>query len=169
MFCSASSQAAKLFPRSCSSPSVTSAVQGTTQNLYQLTNNVTWVKGSHTIKGGVEFRHSIAPELFVQRSRGDYDYSKLDLFLRDISPDVAAERSLGNPTYYGNQSAFYWFLNDTWKATQHLTFNYGIRHEYTGVTNGEKLQRLNAAASVPGLLEFAVPRAPKDAFAPREQ
>src|SRR5438309_2175080 len=78
-----------------------------TQNTYQLTDNVNWVRGAHTVQFGFDGRKVIAPNHFVQRSRGDYQYSKLDLYLRDISPDLVAQRTVGNPTFYGDQWALY--------------------------------------------------------------
>ena len=39
------------------------APQGTTQNLYQGADNVTWVRGNHTLKFGTDFRKSISQPL----------------------------------------------------------------------------------------------------------
>jgi len=47
-----------------------------------------------------------------------------------------------------------------------LTLTLGLRHEYTTIPADERLQKLNIAASIPGL-SFAEPRAPKKNFAPR--
>src|SRR5262249_56305097 len=43
----------------------------------------------------------------------------------------------------------------------------GLRHEYTTIPFGERAQKLNIAASVPGLIDFSEPRAPKKNFMPR--
>jgi len=51
------------------------APQYSVQNLYQGTDNLTWIKGSHTMKFGFEYRKYISPQLFIQRSRGDYEWS----------------------------------------------------------------------------------------------
>src|SRR6185312_5660375 len=72
------------------------APQFTIQNLYQATDNVQVIRGNHTFKAGVEVHKYISPQSFTQRARGDYEYSTLDLFLRDLSPDVLGERSVGN-------------------------------------------------------------------------
>src|SRR5581483_3110390 len=137
------------------------------QNVYQAIANVTWNKGNHSFKFGTEFRKYISPQQFTQRSRGDYDYNSLDLFLRDLSPDGLGERSTGNSNYYGDQIGFYWFANDNWKIRRNLTLNLGVRYEYTTVPFTERLQTLNAIANVPGVLTFGEPHYPKDAFAPR--
>jgi len=137
------------------------------QNLYQATDNFTWTKSHHTLKFGVEGRKYISPQSFTQRSRGDYDYGTLDRFLRDVNPDALAERSSGNPIYYGDQTAIYWFANDDWRVRQNLTVNIGVRYEYTTIPFGERTQQLNQAASVPGLVDFSEPRAAKNNWGPR--
>ena len=137
------------------------------QNLYQAADNVTWTKSHHTFKFGIEGRKYISPQSFTQRSRGDYEYLTLDRFLRDVNPDVLAERSNGNPIYYGDQTALYWFANDDWRIRQNLTLNLGVRYEYTTIPFGERSQKLNQAASVPGLVDFSEPRAPKNNWGPR--
>ncbi len=141
--------------------------QFTFQNTYQLSENLTWTKGRHTFKFGIEGRKYISPQAFTQRSRGDYEYSTLDRFLRDVNPDVLAERSLGNPVYYGDQTALYWYANDTFRVKPNLTVNLGVRYEYTTIPVGERQQALNQAASVPGLVDFSEPRAPKNNWGPR--
>ena len=44
---------------------------------------MTWTKGAHTIKFGVEGRKLIAPQTFTQRVRGDYEYNNLLTYLQD--------------------------------------------------------------------------------------
>ena len=143
------------------------APQFTIQNLYQATDNVSWTKGKHTFKFGMEARKYISPQSFTQRARGDYDYNTTSLYLLDQNPDKLAERSLGNPVYYGDQIGIFWYASDSWKLRQNLTLNLGLRHEYTTIPFGERAQALNIAASVPGLIDFSAPRAPKTNFMPR--
>src|SRR6266481_1691041 len=143
------------------------APQFTIQNLYQATDNVTWTKGNHTFKFGTEARKYVSPQSFTQRARGDYDYNTTSLYLLDQNPDKLAERSLGNPVYYGDQIGIFWHGSDSWKMRRNLTVNIGLRHEYTTIPFGERAQKLNVAASVPGLIDFSEPRAPKTNFMPR--
>jgi hypothetical protein len=143
------------------------APQFTIQNTYQASESLSWTKGAHTLKFGVEGRKLIAPESFTQRSRGDYEYTTLQQYLDDLSPDYLAQRSVGASTYYGDQSALYWFVNDNWRVRPNLTFNLGVRYEYTTIPFGERSQVLNQSASAPGLITFDEPRAPKNDWAPR--
>ncbi len=143
------------------------APQFTIQNLYQLTDNVTWVKGKHSFKFGFDGWSSISPSSFTQRARGDYEWSYLSDYLYDTYPDGIAQRSLGNVTYYQNQQYLSGYGNDVWKITPNLTLNLGIRYEYLTIPLGEQAQPLNASASVPGVLVFNKPTTQKDNFMPR--
>ena len=143
------------------------APQGTIQNTYSAAEAITWTKSAHTLKFGFEGRKLIAPETFTQRSRGDYEYTQTLLFLEDKAPDVLAERSNGNPVFYGDQVALYWFANDNWRIRQNVTINLGLRYEYTTIPFGTRSQALNSAASVPGLINFAAPQPATNNWAPR--
>ena len=144
-----------------------SAPQYGFKNFYQAVDNVSWVKGNHTLKFGIDTAEYISPQQFTQRARGDYDYSTMDLWLQDIVPDVLAERSLGNANYYGNQYWIFGFANDIWKVRPNLSLNLGLRYEYLSTPQGWAKQALNTSANVPGLITFNAPSAPKTDFAPR--
>jgi hypothetical protein len=143
------------------------APQFTIQNLYQVTDNISWVKGKHTLKFGFDGRKYISPQGFTQRARGDYQWNGVDGFLHDLAPDNFGERSSGNHTYYGDQTALYGYGNDTWRITPTITINAGLRYEFTSVPVGERAQQLNIAASVPGLVNFNAPQPTYTSFAPR--
>jgi hypothetical protein len=143
------------------------APQFTIQNTYQLSDSISWTHNKHTLKVGIEGRKLISPQSFTQRARGDYEYNSLGQFLNDLSPDALAQRSVGQSTYYGDQSAIYWFVNDNWRIKQNLTLNFGLRYEYTTTPFGVRSQSLNSIASVPGVAVFDEPRAPKNDWGPR--
>ena len=143
------------------------APQFTIQNLYQVTDNIGWVKGKHTLKFGFDGRKYISPQGFTQRARGDYQWNAVDGFLHDLAPDAFGERSTGNHTYYGDQTALYFYGNDTWRLTPTITINAGLRYEFTSVPVGERAQQLNIGSSVPGLVNFNAPQPGYTNFAPR--
>jgi len=144
-----------------------SAPQYRIQNLYHLTDNVTWTKGNHSFKSGFDGWSAIAPSHFVQRARGDYEWSFLSDYLYDNNPDGVAQRSLGNSTFYQNQQLLAFYANDNWKIKPNLTLNVGVRYEYLTIPLSENTQNLNASASVPGLIAFNSPTAQKKNFMPR--
>ncbi|MEP7270216.1 MAG: carboxypeptidase regulatory-like domain-containing protein [Acidobacteriota bacterium] len=137
------------------------------ENNYQIVNNTTYLKGNHSLKFGVDFRNIISPQSFVQRERGDYQYSATDFYLRDLSPDLLGQRTVGSSPYYGNQQLFFPFIQDDWRIRPNVTLNLGLNYSYQSIPRGAKLQGLNSIASVPGLIEFKVPEAQKGNFAPK--
>jgi hypothetical protein len=143
------------------------APQFTYQNNYELTDNIELVKGNHNLKFGFDGWKMISPQSFTQRSRGDYEYSYLSDYLFDNYPDYLAQRSLGNVTYYGDRFFLSSFANDSWKIRPNLTVNLGLRYEFVTVPYSENLQDLNAASSVPGLVNFRSPRPQTHDFMPR--
>jgi len=136
-------------------------------NMYQGVDNLSWTRGSHSLKFGTELRRYIAPSAFTQRARGDYEYSSVATYLTDQTPNAAAQRGLGNVVYYGDQIASFSYIQDTWRARPNLTINLGARYEYTTIPQSERRQNVNALASVPGLIDFNTPQAQKNAIAPR--
>lgn len=153
----------------------TNSPQFNIQNLYQAVDNITWNRGNHSLKFGVEGRVYIAPQQFTQRKRGDYIYNSSQVFLEDLSPDNFGERSTGALTYYGNQKAIYWYANDSWRLSPHLNLDLGVRYEYTTTPGSEGRQALNSLSNTPSIivapigqpLIFSAPRMPKNNWAPR--
>lgn len=143
------------------------APQSTILNSYQFTDNLNWNKGRHTLKFGWEGRKYISSQFFTQRVRGDYEYSSLERYLLDLTPDLLAQRSIGASPYSGNAISNYAFVNDSFRVRPNLTLNLGLRYEYKGISSGDRNQALNAISSVPGLIDFRAPRPQKLNFAPR--
>ena len=144
----------------------------TIQSLYQLIDNVSWAKGRHNLKWGGEYRWSISPISFTQRIFGDYEWTYLSDYLNDFAPNPNvgdfAERSNGNPIYYGNRKSIYGFVNDIWRLTPNLAVNYGVRYEWNSEPlAATSLQPLNASSNVPELVTFGAPTTQKANFMPR--
>ena len=134
---------------------------------YQLYDSLTFVHGDHTFKFGGEFRNVISSANFLSRERGDYQYSNLDQFLRDRAPDLVNIRGTGSGSFTSNNYRLYGFAQDDWKVDSNLTINLGMRYEYQSLPRDAALQELNAISSVPGVIEFGVPKTDKNNIAPR--
>jgi Carboxypeptidase regulatory-like domain/TonB dependent receptor len=145
------------------------APQGYTQNIYQLSDAVTTIRGKHTFKFGVEGRKYIAPTTNLPRARGEWDYKDLSHFINDLVPNGlnGALRGAGSGTVADNYNSVYWFVQDDWKLTPRLTLNLGLRYEYNGVPRAEGDQALNAISNDPALgLIFRKPHSDKNNFGP---
>ncbi|MBS1808518.1 MAG: TonB-dependent receptor [Acidobacteria bacterium] len=135
---------------------------------YQLADALSWMKGKHTFKFGADLKRQIYTQRFLQFARGYYDYTSFDQLLLDQSPNSNSSfRSTGSDGFTGNQFKYGFFGQDDWKVTPNLTFNLGVRYEYSTLPRDLAVQELNAIASVPGVIEFRKPRTDKNNWAPR--
>jgi hypothetical protein len=145
--------------------------QGNIINTYQVLDNISYVRGKHTLKAGIEWRHWIAPGNFLPRSRGEWDYGDLSTLINDLVPDGnnGALRGAGSGFFAGNQNAIYGFAQDDWKVTPRLTLNLGLRYEWNGVPRDDGLQALNSISTLPGVYGFVFkkPDSDKNNFGPR--
>jgi outer membrane receptor protein involved in Fe transport len=128
---------------------------------FSVASALTFVHGDHTFKFGGEFRNVISSTNFLPRERGDYIFSNFDLLLRDAAPDVQNIRGTGSGAFVSSNRRLYGFAQDDWKVRPNLTLNLGVRHEYQSLARDAALRELNAISSVPGVIEFGVPKTDK--------
>ncbi|HYP52004.1 MAG TPA: TonB-dependent receptor [Pyrinomonadaceae bacterium] len=112
-------------------------------NLWQASESVTWRRGEHTWKAGVQFVHFQFNYLQSQLARGRFIFS--GAFTSDPAsesptgdpfadfllgfPQTTA-RSVGEAQGYLRQNTYGFFLQDEWRATSRLNLNLGVRYEY---------------------------------------
>jgi Carboxypeptidase regulatory-like domain len=146
------------------------APQSYTQNVYQIADTMTYVKGRHTLRWGAEWRHWIAPTNFLPRARGEWDYATLQTLVNDLVPDGGngALRGAGSGLFAGNNNAVYWFVQNDLRVSSRLVLNMGLRYEYSGVVRDANLQAGNAIADDPNFgIFFRAPKPDTNNFAPR--
>lgn len=141
--------------------------QGGGDNSYQIFDTLTYSRGSHSFKFGGDIRFLLTSSNFLPRGRGDYVYTTFDELIQDLAPTSVDLRGVGSGSFVGSTRKYYLFGQDDWKVTPNLTLNLGLRYEYVGLPRDSKLQALNAIASIPGVLEFGIPKTDKNNFAPR--
>jgi hypothetical protein len=141
---------------------------GSIQNLFQLQDNLSFVRGNHTIKVGYHFTDVILTNYFIQRVLGNYEYSTFQQYLQDLTPDVLGERSAGPTSYPLGFLQNEAFAGDDWKARPNLTINFGVRYEYVTMPVASRYQTFSNAATVPGgIFNVPNPSFSPNNFAPR--
>jgi len=119
------------------------ANQAQTQNNYNIVDNLSWVRGSHTLTVGGQYVRVRLDKLFPQVFNGQLFFTNTSATQTDFSNFVGGtpEFSFGgggvfNHAYKQSDSAL--FIQDDWKASSNLTLNGGLRAEFLGAwTDGD--------------------------------
>ena len=101
--------------------------------VFQLLDNLSWIRGKHSFKAGFEYKRAMNDYLDVKAPNGRYIIPRsyvgdgfANLLLGTINR-VEATSALVPQTY---TDGFMFYLQDSHKATSDLTLNYGVRYEY---------------------------------------
>jgi hypothetical protein len=141
--------------------------QTDTKKTFQYYDSITWITGKHAFKFGAEYLKRPNQIFFLPRHAGEYEYSDLGDFFKDLKPFDFNHLGIGDPIQPLASHQYGGFVQDDWKITHGLTLNLGVRWDYQSIYEVEKLQALSAPGNIPGVIEFRVPKADKNNFAPR--
>ena len=147
----------------------------TTRPTFIINDSLTWTRGSHTIKGGMEYRKIMGNIHGNGNQAGSFTFGRGATSVLGVnSGSPIASFLLGavdsaNATFravdsaYPRQNAWILFAGDTWRATDRLTIDYGLRWDYYSPSS-EKYDRFSffdpaganpGAGGRPGRLAFA--------------
>jgi hypothetical protein len=135
---------------------------GGTDQLQTLQDKITWVKGTHTFKAGFYYErmarnvsvysvYNAAGTYYFGSDRSnplDAGYPYANAMVGSIFAYGDDNTKLVNHAHY---SQFEWYVQDTWKASRRLTFDYGARFYRVGDLNsqGATLGLFNTASYNP--------------------
>ena len=106
-----------------------------TNNAFELTDNVSWIRGRHSFKVGGGVRYDMYNQVGNQFARGNFQFQNIATgyafadFLLGYPQQTESAVALA-VTQFRALSHNYYFT-DTWKVSSNMTFDLGIRYEYT--------------------------------------
>lgn len=115
------------------------AGQDASERVYQAVNNLTWTRGAHTIKSGVDFRFNRATNYpggtsFPVQQFGTFNFTNaftgFDYADFLLGVPQTASRASAAPLYNNLNTDVAFFVQDDWKVGRKLTLNLGVRYEY---------------------------------------
>lgn len=105
------------------------------QNNFNMIDNLSWYRGRHNFKMGVDVRHyQVNDQNKPVSMRGSFNFddqlSGLAYANFLLGLPSYAERSIARPNAYLRGSQYGFYFQDDFKVNQRITFNYGLRYEY---------------------------------------
>ena len=100
------------------------------QDMIEITNDHTMVRGSHTWTLGTHNEFFKFRNLFIQNNFGSYDFASLDLFDQGLAGGFDHSFSLtGDPRYAARFKVFQFglYAGDQWRVKPRFTLTYGVR------------------------------------------
>lgn len=120
------------------------------QNAFSLSDNVTWVNGAHTLKGGGLWTHNTARDGFgfgvnfrgQYRFRGNFTGNAFTDLLLGMPADVRDQVTNRGPLD-GHSNDIALFVQDDWRVNKRLTAFLGLRYEVVGAWHEKDLTLAN--------------------------
>ncbi|MBN8733478.1 MAG: carboxypeptidase regulatory-like domain-containing protein [Acidobacteria bacterium] len=131
---------------------------------YQFAQTMSWTKGSHLFKWGAQYLLNKKDEINAAIDKGNFNFgvNTASEFDWGYSPSNVLAGAVSQFQQVSNQSIkrskyqdFHFFIQDTWKATSKLTFDYGIRLYHTPTEFNYEPSKTLDAVFVPGLWDAA--------------
>jgi hypothetical protein len=114
-------------------------------SITQVIDHVSRTAGNHSIKFGGEVHYNNVTNASYGNARGSITFlgsvlnGTTSTPLEDFFAGLPFKSTLevGNPTLHLHNWAYSGFIQDDWRATRNLTFNFGLRYEFNSVVQEE--------------------------------
>ncbi len=113
--------------------------QGRIANNYTLQDTVTWIRGDHTWRGGIDFLRQISTQAAPYNARGSLTYAATTNFTAFANfvdnfggANGNAARDFGSAVYFPSMFRTAAFVQDRWRVNSALTLTLGVRYENFG-------------------------------------
>ncbi len=109
------------------------------ENRYEYADEVTWTKGSHSIKFGADIANTNDDTYFISNAFGSYTYQTVTQFAEDYTNPTLGKnwqsysQTFGNPVVNATIREYGIYGQDQWRASNKLTLTLGLRYEYSQV------------------------------------
>ena len=126
---------------------------------YQPISTLSWAKGSHNVKFGFDFNFARIDNFFPGLFAGSYTFANYDTYLaRTPSRYQQAFSAAGTtpPLSHPNVNEYSFFAQDSWRVSNRLTLNYGIRYDYFGY-NQPNTKNADPGLAAQGLRTDVIP------------
>ncbi|MBI2817466.1 MAG: TonB-dependent receptor [Acidobacteria bacterium] len=112
-------------------------------NLYQVSEDMVFTRGSHSMKFGFDFQHVGMNINGGSRDFGEFGWASMQDFLQDRPTETFAVGAPGSSAIRSlRQNFFGAYYQDDWRLRSNLTVNLGVRYEPYGLPT-EKWGRLS--------------------------
>jgi Carboxypeptidase regulatory-like domain/TonB dependent receptor len=96
-------------------------------DLYEVVDNISTTRASHSIKGGVDFLYNRVNILFPGALEGVYTFTSLANFTSGAYSSF--QQAFGSPSQSQSNPNIGFFAQDEWKPRSDLTINAGLRYD----------------------------------------
>jgi outer membrane receptor protein involved in Fe transport len=108
------------------------------QHSLQFLDTVTWIKGRHSIRAGLNIRHVVTHDALDPQEFLAFD--GVTNFLADLGLQLS---TLGHTMVSAQNTNYGFFAQDDIRLTPRFTVNLGVRYEYNSVLHGDQLQNFD--------------------------
>ena len=102
---------------------------------FEFSDNVTWIRGRHSFKVGGTIRYDMFNQVGNQFARGNFQFQNIATgyafadYMLGYTQQTEAAVALAVTKFRALSQSYY--FTDTWKVRSNMTFDLGLRYEYT--------------------------------------